>query len=113
MKITNIKIENFRTYDNLVIKIDDKLTSFIGKNDIGKSTIFDALDIFFGNKKIDVKDLCVDSPEDSVEITCTFSNLPEDIEIDSSAKTKLSEEFLLNEKSELEIKKFINAIEKQ
>ena len=43
MKIKKIILENFRCYkERTVIDIDD-LTVFIGKNDVGKSTILDAL----------------------------------------------------------------------
>lgn len=46
MKIKSVKIKNFRGYkDETKIDFDD-LTVFVGKNDIGKSTILEALDIF-------------------------------------------------------------------
>lgn len=46
MKIKNVVIENFRSYDE-PIQIDfQDLNVLIGKNDIGKSTILEALDIF-------------------------------------------------------------------
>mgnify|MGYP000065394173 CR=1 FL=1 len=47
MKIKSVKIKNFRGYrDEMRVDFDD-LTVLIGKNDIGKSTILEALDIFF------------------------------------------------------------------
>lgn len=47
MKIDSMKISNFRGYaENTEIKFND-LTVFVGKNDIGKSTVLEALDIFF------------------------------------------------------------------
>ena len=47
MKIVSVKIKNFRGYEEEEnIKFDD-LTVFVGKNDVGKSTILEALDIFF------------------------------------------------------------------
>ena len=47
MKLKSISIENFRGYqDKTTINFDD-LTVLVGKNDIGKSTILEALDIFF------------------------------------------------------------------
>lgn len=58
MKLKKIYIENFRCYkEQIAIDIED-LTTFIGKNDIGKSTVLDALEIFFNNEtvKIDSKD---------------------------------------------------------
>ena len=59
------------------IDFDEQFTSFIGKNDIGKSTIFEALDIFFGNSKPDLTDLCVSSIDRTIEISCVFKDLPD------------------------------------
>ena len=47
MKIVSLKIKNFRGYKDLTEIKFDNLTVFVGKNDIGKSTILEALDIFF------------------------------------------------------------------
>ena len=47
MKLREIILKNFRGYyAETRITIDD-LTALIGKNDVGKSTILEALDIFF------------------------------------------------------------------
>ena len=51
MKIKTINIKNFRSYkDEVEIEFGD-LTAFVGKNDIGKSTVLEALDIFFNDSK--------------------------------------------------------------
>ncbi len=47
MRIKQLKLENFRVYKEEAIFEFDKLTTFVGKNDIGKSSILEALDIFF------------------------------------------------------------------
>lgn len=113
MKLTGLKIKNFRSYDGEhSINFDKQFTSFIGKNDIGKSTIFDALDIFFGNKKPDLGDLCINGTDKVIEFVCIFSDLPNSIEIDTSAETTLAEEYLLNKESNLEIKKVYRCTEK-
>lgn len=67
MKIKSVKIKNFRGYrDEMRVDFDD-LTVLIGKNDIGKSTILEALDIFFnetsGVVKWDKSDLNVQRPK--------------------------------------------------
>ena len=55
MKLEKVIIENFRSYKNRIeINIDD-LNVFVGRNDIGKSTILEALDIFFNEGKGIVK----------------------------------------------------------
>ena len=51
MKIKTVKLHNFRSYKDVTINFDD-LTAFVGKNDIGKSTILEALDIFFNESKV-------------------------------------------------------------
>ena len=50
-----MKLNNFRGYNREIdIKFND-LTAIVGKNDIGKSTILEALDIFFNDSKGAVK----------------------------------------------------------
>ena len=56
MKLREIVLKNFRGYYRETrIPVDD-LTALIGKNDVGKSTILEALDIFFNQIKIDIGD---------------------------------------------------------
>lgn len=51
MQIKSVILENFRGYQNRqVIQISD-FTAFVGKNDVGKSTVLEALDIFFNEGK--------------------------------------------------------------
>lgn len=104
MRLKTLKLQNFRGYkDETIIPIDSSLTAFIGKNDIGKSTILEALDIFF-NKKIETNDFCKYANEDeSIVISCTFDNLPENIIIDTDNPTDLRAELLVNQDGDLEI----------
>ena len=51
MRIKSIIINNFRGYDQKTkIGISD-FVALVGRNDIGKSTILEALDIFFNEGK--------------------------------------------------------------
>jgi AAA15 family ATPase/GTPase len=50
--ITKINIEYFRSLKSVSIKGINHLNIFSGKNDIGKSNVLKALDIFFNNPKI-------------------------------------------------------------
>ncbi|MCM5530326.1 ATP-binding protein [Parasegetibacter sp. NRK P23] len=106
MKIKTVKIQNFRGYkDETVIDFDD-LTVIVGKNDIGKSTIFEALDIFFENRKIDANDRCIyASAKEYPTITVIFKDLPSKLVLDSTVETSLQDEFLVNATNDLEIKK--------
>lgn len=107
MKLKTLKIENFRSYKELVeIEISD-FTAFIGVNDAGKSTIFEALEIFFNNEtvKIDSSDSCVHSNSKLVRIGCIFTDIPDSLIIDSTSTTRLDQEYLLNIEGNLEIHK--------
>lgn len=50
MKLTSVSITNFRGYREPIEIHFNNLTALVGKNEIGKSTIVDALDIFFNEK---------------------------------------------------------------
>lgn len=116
MKIKTIKIKNFRSYkDEIEIEFGD-LTTFVGKNDIGKSTVLEALDIFFnvgkGVIKLDKDDVnkqaLAGGNTETVFSVC-FEDLPSNIVIDSTNQTTLQDEYLLNSNSQLEIiKKYSN-----
>lgn len=111
MKIDAIKIKNFRGYKEEKKINFDALTLIVGKNDVGKSTILEAADIFFGNHKPDINDLNITCNKelDKIEISVEFSNFPSMIDIDAGATTSLSEEYLLNINGKLEIKKIFTA----
>lgn len=109
MKISKLKIKNFRSYRGVEISFEN-LTAFIGRNDIGKSTILEALDIFFndgkGVIKLESSDLNTEARGQNelyIEISVCFKDLPTEITIDSTYQTNLQNEFLLNEKGELEV----------
>ncbi len=50
MKLNELSIKNFRGYDDAIIDFDDEINVVIGRNDVGKSTILDALEIFSTEK---------------------------------------------------------------
>jgi predicted ATP-dependent endonuclease of OLD family len=110
MRLKYIKIRNFRCYRNETIANFNNLTAFIGKNDSGKSSILEALEIFFNNSvvKIERDDLNVDAlaaGDNRIEITCVFFQLPDQLIIDAANPTTLLNEHLLNIDGDLEIKK--------
>ncbi len=100
-------LKNFRAYrDETTIRIGD-LTTVIGRNDVGKSSILDALEIFFNNKLVtfETADCHVRADEPVVEITCEFSNLPEPLVLDAQVETTLARESLLSQEGTLRIRK--------
>ncbi len=117
MKIKKIKIKNFRSYkDEVEIELGD-LTAFVGKNDIGKSTVLEALDIFFNDSKgvikldkDDINKKALVAGDNEIVISVCFEELPTKIVIDSTNDTTLGAEYLLNSSGQLEvIKKYPNA----
>ena len=114
MKLKRMTLENFRGYKSPVSVTFDNMTAFIGKNDAGKSTILEALDIFFndgkGLIKLDKKDINIDNQGtdlNEIRISLSFSELPKKIIIDETNETELSKEYLLNKYGELEIIKLL------
>lgn len=116
MKIKTINIKNFRSYkDEVEIEFGD-LTAFVGKNDIGKSTVLEALDIFFNDSKgvikldkDDVNKQALADGDTETVISVCFEELPTSIVIDSTNQTTLQDEYLLNSNNQLEIiKKYSN-----
>ncbi len=46
MKIESIKIKNFRLLDNVTINLENDLTLIVGKNNTGKTSLFEVINIF-------------------------------------------------------------------
>lgn len=109
MRIKSVYIENFRGYREKTNINFESLTAFVGKNDIGKSTILEALDVFFNEGKnvikIDKNDINIAGLGDTFSIGVCFEGFPKKIIVDSTVETSLEEEFLLNPRGLLEIKK--------
>jgi len=111
MRLESVKIKNFRGYKTeTTIPLSD-LTAFIGKNDAGKSTVLEALEIFFNNSVVvcEKDDLNIYANDNKIEISCVFTDLPNQIIIDAANPTTLREEHLLNVDGKLEIKKIFTA----
>lgn len=84
MKIESVRIENFRSYKDETILLDD-YSCFVGPNGAGKSTVFYALNIFFRQYKDSKTDLSKLTENDfhhkdtknDIKITVTFKDLSE------------------------------------
>jgi putative ATP-dependent endonuclease of OLD family len=111
MILEEVKIKNFRGYRTETVIPISNLTAFIGKNDAGKSSVLEALEIFFNNTLVSCEreDLNINAENNQIEITCVFSNIPNEIIIDATTPTSLVNEYLLNENNKLEIKKVFQA----
>lgn len=107
MKLKSVVLRNFRCYqDETRIQIGN-LTALIGKNDVGKSSVLEALEIFFNNAavRVDTQDACIRSGHKEITIGCEFDDLPDALVLDETAATTLKDEYLLNERGCLEIHK--------
>ena len=106
MKLKTLYLSNFRCYKNYVEVNFDNLTTFIGKNDIGKSTILEALEIFFNNDTVKIESADANIHSDGIiSITCDFCDLPETLTLDSGENTTLADEYLTIAEDTIRIKK--------
>jgi len=104
MNLYKLKLKNFRAFTYETEIHISELNVFLGRNDIGKSTVLEALDVFF-NGKPEKSDLSIDNDNSRIEITCSFNDIPESLILDDSVETSLKDEYLLNSHGNLEIKK--------
>lgn len=106
MKLEKIKIKNFRCYrEEITIPIAE-LTALIAKNDVGKSTVLEAMDAFFNSEKLDSGDRSTGlRNSDNVEITCIFDDIPEQVIIDTDNLISPAGEHLLSADNKLEVRK--------
>lgn len=104
MKLKKVILKNFRCYQPETEFILNELTAIIGKNDIGKSAILEAIDGFF-NDSVDQSDLSNNADGNTIEITCLFEGIPEEVILDTSEPSSPESEGILNPDGLLQIKK--------
>jgi len=91
MKIESIRIENFRSFKDETIYFDDYIC-FVGANGCGKSTVLNALNIFFRQNKdcmtdlnkLSIEDFHHKNTDDPIKITLTFIDLSDEAKEDLS-----------------------------
>lgn len=113
MRLKALKLKNFRGYvSETTVPLED-LTVLVGRNDAGKSTLMEALAIFFDDDtvKFGVDDLCSCAADKEVRIGCVFEDLPS-VVVDSAVETTLGDEYLLNAEGDLEIHRIWNCTKK-
>jgi len=107
MRIHSITVNNYRPFKVLEDVRLGQLTTMVGKNDTGKSSILRAIQLFFEKKpKIDPSDVHDNAaPNEDVMIEIVFTSFPEKIEIEEGIETTLRDEMLLDENEYLRIRK--------
>ena len=108
MRLIKLSVENFRCFDKPITMRLDDMTALIGRNDVGKSALMDALAIFFEVASADKDDACKSGDPAQMRITCEFDQLPSELVLDAEFRTSLAREHMLNERSNLEIRKTYN-----
>jgi putative ATP-dependent endonuclease of OLD family len=111
MILKRVILKNFRSY-RAETRIDtDVFTTLIGRNDAGKSSILEALEIFFNQElvKIELADVSAGSDSQEIRIGCVFGGASDaDLVLDETAKTTPRSEYLLNSEGDLEIHKMFD-----
>ena len=108
MRLIGLTVENFRCYAAPVEVRFGDLTALVGRNDVGKSSLMDALAIFFEITKPDKDDACKSGNPKEMRITCEFDQLPEQLVVDADYHTSLEGEHLLGPQKTLVIRKTYN-----
>ena len=78
MRISRVVVKNFRMLKDVDISFSE-VTTFVGPNGVGKSTILKALDWFFNGRpgELDDSDCSYGCSEEDIEVRVTFNNLTE------------------------------------
>lgn len=112
MKIKKLTIKNFRSYKDENSVFFNNLTAFVGRNDVGKSSVLEALDIFFHDgkgiiklEKDDINKYNRENGNNDIVITVSFTDLPGKVVLDETNETTLTNEYLLNTDGDLQIRK--------
>ncbi len=108
MYLKQIILKNFRIYEIETRVNISGLTSLVGRNDAGKSSILEALEIFFNQDVVSIEhlDASVGSGSKVITIGCVFGGIAdEELVLDETARTSLRAEHLLNAADDLEIRK--------
>jgi predicted ATP-dependent endonuclease of OLD family len=107
MRLVAVELQNFRAYRIRTRFELDGITTLIGKNDIGKSTWLEAMEVFFNNAlcEIERSDLNIEAIGEPVVIACEFSDLPGTLTLDAGAPTSLAADYLVTPQGTLLIEK--------
>ena len=96
MKLTEIRIQNFRSFKDETILLDD-YTCLVGPNGSGKSAVLMALNVFFRNNDATITNMLDLSREDfhhenvqnPVRIALTFEELPKVEDVSENVRDML------------------------
>jgi predicted ATP-dependent endonuclease of OLD family len=105
MKLNRITIENFKGIKQCKTIDFNDFNVIVGQNDVGKSTILKALDIFLNGTTPTKDDLNNKAESDEIVISLEFSPNSTLVIIDENIETTFEEEELVSQENRLVIKK--------
>jgi predicted ATPase len=105
MRLETVRIKGFRCFGQETELSVDKFNAILGRNDVGKSSLLEALQVFFDDSAPDAGDVNMNTDDKEVHIVCEFSELPQTVVLDTDYPTSLDEEFLLRANGRLAIHK--------
>lgn len=105
MILTKIKIHQYKGINEEKEIVIDDFNVIVGQNDAGKSTILKSLDCFLNSNNPSKEDLNNSSAHNLISITLFFNPSNQSIIIDQNIETTFEEEELINESSQLKVKK--------
>lgn len=74
MKIKELRVRNFRSLRNVIIRFDEKITCLVGENDAGKTSILDCIRVFSENAPYAVEVSDFSEGTDEIEMTLELSD---------------------------------------
>ena len=86
--LENITLENYRGHKATSIKKINNLLMLVGKNDIGKSSVLEALNVFFNTDKINDSDYCQTNNASELSIKCKINGKKYELKADKNARRK-------------------------
>ncbi|MGG7439055.1 ATP-dependent nuclease [Chryseobacterium arthrosphaerae] len=96
MKITRISVTNFRLLDEVSINIEDDITLIVGKNNTGKTSLFEIINIFLGNtSKISFHDFSQNSYRIFEDCYNKYTN-EQLVETDETKRNDIEKEIIAN-----------------
>jgi putative ATP-dependent endonuclease of OLD family len=107
MRIQSILARNYRPFAVLEEIQLGPLATIVGQNDAGKSSILQALKLFFQSRpRIEETDVHEGAnPNDDVVVEVAFTSLPDTIELEEGVETTLQSEMLVDAEGHVRIRK--------
>lgn len=113
MKLKYARIKNYRGIkDETSISFQD-FSCIVGKNDVGKSTILKAIDVFLNENNPNIEDKNVYSDSNFIEINLIFDSASSPIILDDTIPVSLFDEELVDENGLISVKKVWDVSQKR